>query len=325
VPLRWSPQTKTNLWSPERIAAAIVAGEPRRRPAVHFRAVPPTAPAVWTPRKRAEMRWRSATRKARTLPDFLILSAGRCGSTSLFASLCEHPRVLPPSHKEPHFFDRNHAQGLDFYRRLFPLEAHRRARARRVGGPVLSGEATTYYLLHPAVPERAHAVIPEARLVVILRDPVDRAHSHYHLSLSRGREKLTFEEALDAEPERLAGAEERLLASPSADEPSHRFHSYVARGMYLEQLLRWERPYGAGRILFLRSEDFFADPVGSLRRVTDFLHLEPHPGPLPPAKNVASYDTMKPETRRRLQEIFAEPNRRLEEHLGRELGWQAPG
>jgi hypothetical protein len=286
--------------------------------------VQPTAPAVWTPRKRAEMRWRGATRKARTLPDFLVLSAARCGSTSLFAALCEHPQVLPPSHKETHFFDRNHALGLDFYRRLFPLGVHRRLRARRVGGPVLTGEATTYYLLHPAVPARAHAAIPDARLVLILRDPVDRAYSHYQLSVRRGREDLSFEEALDAEPARLAGAEERLLADPTADERSHRVHSYVARGLYLDQLMRWEELYGREQILFVRSEDFFGDPVGAVRRVTDFLGLRPHPGPLPPAKNVASYDTMKPETRRRLQKIFAEPNRRLEEHLGRELGWQKP-
>lgn len=292
---------------------------------VWFRAVQPTAPAVWTPRKRAEMRWRGATRKARTLPDFLVLSAARCGSTSLFAALCEHPQVLPPSHKETHFFDRNWTRGLDFYRRLFPLQAHRRALARLRGAPVLTGEATTYYLLHPAVPARAHAAIPDAKLVLILRDPVDRAYSHYQLSARRGREDLSFEEALDAEPERLAGAEERLLADPAADEPSHRVHSYVARGMYLEQLLRWEELYGRERILFVRSEDFFADPVGAVRRVTDSLGLRPHPGPLPPAKNVASYDTMQPATRARLREIFAEPNRRLEEHLGRELGWQRPG
>ena len=270
------------------------------------------------------MRWRSATRRVRTLPDFLLLSGGRCGSTSLFATLAEHPQVLPPSHKEVHFFDRNYAKGLDFYRRLFPLAAHQRARERLVGAPVVTGEATTYYLLHPAVPARAHAAIPAAKLVAILRDPVDRVHSHYHLSVRAGREPLSFEDALDAEEERLAGAEERLLADVTYDHVSHRFHSYIARGMYLDQLVRWEALYGRERLLVLRSEDFFADPVGVVRQVTDFLGLEPHPGPLPEPKNVASYETMKPETRQRLRETFAEPNRRLEEHLARELGWQKP-
>ncbi len=279
---------------------------------------------MWTPRKRLNMRWRAATAGARTLPDFLVLSAGRCGSTSLFASLSEHPQVLPPAHKELHFFDRNFTRGLDFYRRYFPLGVHRRLRARRVGGAVQSGEATTYYLLHPAVAERAHGAIPDARLVVILRDPVDRAHSHHQLSVRYGVEDLSFEEALEAEPKRIAGAEERLLAEPAYDHPAHAYNAYVARGMYLDQLLRWEALYGRERILFVRSEDFFADPDGVVGQVTGFLGLAPHPGPLPAPKNVASYDTMKPETRRWLREVYAEPNRRLEEHLGRDLGWQKP-
>jgi Sulfotransferase domain len=125
------------------------------------------------------MRWRAATRWGRTLPDFFILSGGRCGSTSLFAILSAHRQVMPPSHKEVHFFDRNYQRGLGFYRRLFPLAIHRSVRARRLGAKVLTGEATTYYLLHPAVPSRVSAVLPDARLIVMLRDPVDRAYSHY--------------------------------------------------------------------------------------------------------------------------------------------------
>ena len=284
----------------------------------------PTDRARWTLRKRANMRWRGLTRSARTLPDFLLLSGGRCGSTSLFAILSEHRQVLPPAHKEVHFFDRNYARGLDFYRRLFPLALHRRLHARRVGRPVLSGEATTYYLLHPAAAERARGVIPDARLIAIVRDPVDRAHSHYQLSVRAGEESLSFEEALDAEPARLAGAEERLSADPTYDHRSHRVHSYVARGMYLGQLLRWERLFEPDRLLFLASEEFAADPPGTVRRVTDFLGLQPYEGPLPPPRNVADYAPMKPETRRRLREVFAEPNRRLEEHVGRDLGWQGP-
>jgi hypothetical protein len=320
VPLRWSPPTKTYLCS----ASAMT----RRRCYPRWLdscAVQPPARDRWTLRKRANMRWRSLTRRARTLPDFLVLSGGRCGSTSLFAILCEHRQVLAPAHKEVHFFDRNYLEGEDFYRRLFPLRMHRRLRARRAGAPVLSGEATTYYLLHPDVPRRAYDVVPDAKLVAILRDPVDRAYSHYQLSVRNGDETLSFEEALDAEPGRISGAEERLLADPAYDHPAHRVNTYIERGFYLDGLLRWERFYGRERLLVLRSEDFFADPLGEVRRVTDFLGIAPHGGPLPEPRNVAMYEGMLPETRRRLQEIYAEPNRRLEEHLGRDLGWQKPG
>jgi hypothetical protein len=271
------------------------------------------------------MRWRSATRSLRTLPDFLVLSGGRCGSTSLFAVLCAHPQVMTPSHKEMHFFDRNHERGLDFYRRLFPLAAHRRARERRLGLSVLTGEATTYYLLHPAVPARVFAAVPQVRLIAILRDPVDRAYSHYQLCVRAGKETLSFEDALDAEEQRLANAEERLLSDPAYDSPSHRYHSYVTRGLYLPQLERWEQLFPREQFLVLASEDFFSDAAGSVARVCAFLGLEPHPGPLPAPRNRATYEELRPETRRRLQERFAEPNRRLSEHLGLEFGWQRPG
>ena len=271
------------------------------------------------------MRWRTATRSLRTLPDFLLLSASRCGSTSLFAILCAHPQVLPPSHKELHYFDRNAARGLDFYRRFFPLAAHRRAHERRLGRPVLTGEATTYYLLHPAVPRLARAALPGARLVVLLRDPVDRAYSHYQLSVRNGLEPLTFEEALDAEDERLAGADERLAAEPAYDHPSHRYHSYVTRGLYLEQLERWHACFPREQTLVVRSEDLFERPGDALADVTAALGIGPHPGPLPAPRNRAVYDDMRPETRERLRERFAEPNARLEAYLGRELGWQRPG
>jgi hypothetical protein len=278
----------------------------------------------WSARKRVEMQWRRATRSARVLPDFLVVSGARCGSTSLFDILCAHHQVMSPSHKEVHFFDRNHRRGLDFYRRVFPLEAHRRARERRLGRPVVTGEATTYYLLHPTVPERVAAALPDVRVIAMLRDPVDRAHSHYHLVVRNGRERLSFEKALDAEPERLRGEEERLRADPGYDSPAHRHYSYVERGLYRPQLERWRDVVPAERLLVLRSEDFFADAPGSVRRVTDFLGLEPHPDPRRPPRNRARYEPMRPQTRRRLQERFAGPNRELEELLGVELGWQRP-
>jgi hypothetical protein len=272
------------------------------------------------------MRWRAATRSARVLPDFLVLSAGRCGSTSLFATLCTHPQVLAPSHKELHFFDRRFARDPDpdSYRRFFPTGVQHRARERRLGRPVLCGEATTYYLLHPAVPARIRAMLPGLRLVVILRDPVVRALSHYHLVRRAGRETMSFEEALDAEEERLAGEEERLLADPSYDSHALRYQAYVARGLYLPQLQRWEKEFPAERFLVVRSEDFFADPAGVTDDVSRFLGLEPHPGPLPKPRNRATYEPMRPETRERLCRVFAEPNRQLEAHLGRDLHWSRP-
>jgi hypothetical protein len=296
------------------------------------RARAPAAPAGerdheprWGARKRASMRWRGATRAGRVLPDFLVLGGQRCGSTSLFAILCDHRQVIAPSHKEVHFFDRNYLRGPEFYRRVFPLALHRRARARRLGRRVVTGEATTYYLFHPAVPARVAQLLPQARLIALLRDPVDRAYSHYQLSVRTGHEPLSFEDALAAEPERLAGEEERLATEAGYRSLAHRYHSYVARGTYVDQLLRWYAHVDRERLLVLRSEDLFERPEAVVAQVTGFLGVEAYRGHLPEPRNRVTYGGMRPETREWLRERFDEPNRRLVALLGRELGWQRPG
>jgi hypothetical protein len=282
----------------------------------------PAAARSLSAREKAAMRWRSATRRARVLPDFLVLGGQRCGSTSLYTMLTGHPQVMAALHKEPHFFDRNHRRGEDFYRRLFPLRVHERARERRLRGlPVVTGEATTYYLAHPAVPGRVAAMLPDVRLVAILRNPVDRAYSHYQLSVRGGWETLSFEEALAAEPERIAGEEQRLLDDPDFTGHSHRYHSYRTRGLYLEQLERWWATFPSDRLLVLRSEDMFADPAAVYGELAAFLGLEPDNRRTFDARNRVDYAGMAEATRSELEAYYAEPNRRLEARLGRALGW----
>jgi hypothetical protein len=282
---------------------------------------------TWAERRRwaARMRWRSATRRWRVLPDFLVLGGQRCGSTSLYDMLCGHPDVAPASHKEPHFFDNNHLRGEQFYRRLFPLQLQMRARERRQGRRAVTGEATTYYLAHPGVPARVRALLPDVRLIAILRDPVDRAYSHYQLSVREGREPLSFEEALAAEPDRLAGEHERLIADPSYRGVAHRFFSYRSRGRYIDQLERWWAEFPREQLLVLRSEDMFEDPRIVYDQLVTFLGLDPDADRRTfRARNRVSYDAMRPETRAELRSYFAEPNRALEQRTGRAFNWQAP-
>ena len=141
--------------------------------------------------------------------------------------------------KEVHFFDRPGFTALDGYRAAFPSAAAVGRAERSAGGRVVVGEATPYYLFHPAVPGRVAAALPDVRLIAILRDPVERAWSQYRHECDLGFETLPFPEALEAEEERTAGALERLLVDPAATSFEHQHHSYVARGRYLEQLERW--------------------------------------------------------------------------------------
>jgi len=259
----------------------------------------------------------------RVLPDFLIVGAQRAGSTSLFDYVCRHPRVPAPSHKEIHFFDQNYFRGEGWYRSHFPTVLEREYLRRRHGAPPLMGESSPYYLFHPQVPGRVRETLSEARIVVLLRNPVERAYSHYQLTRRRGHESLSFEDAIAAEPDRLAGEEERMERDPRYASVPHRFHSYVARGMYADQLERWLAVFPCDRVLVLASEELFAKPDETYGRTLAFLGL---PGlRLDDYRqlNRGGYEDMAPATRELLAERFREPNQRLYDLLDRDFGWES--
>jgi hypothetical protein len=247
---------------------------------------------------------RIATACERQAPDFIIIGTQRGGTTSIYRYLCEHPDVGAAFRKEVHFFDHYYDRGLDWYFAHFP----------RQGEYPLVGEASPFYLVHPAAPERARRAVPATRLIALLRDPVSRAWSHYHHKRKRGLETLSFEEALDRE-------EDRLGADPDPIGMAWRHHSYKARGEYASQLERWFTAFPRERVLVLKSEDFFADPARELAGVHRFLGLSPMiPQQFKPY-HLADYPPLDPATARRLREYFAPHNIRLATLLGRDFGW----
>jgi Sulfotransferase domain len=261
--------------------------------------------------------------RSRPLPDFLIIGAQRCGTTSLYRYLAQHPQVIgaAPS-KGVHYFDVNHGRSLRWYRAHFPT----RRRRDRAGAGAVTGEASPYYVFHPHGPDRVRAAVPDARLILMLRDPVVRAFSQYQQEYARGFEDAaTFEEALELEPGRLAGERERMLADPGYDSHALQHYAYVARGEYAPQLEAWRERFDATQLHVILAEEFFAEPAAVYGRVLEFLGLGmPASPPQFKAYNARPAGGMADETRRRLAQRFAEPNRRLEELLGRPLGWIAP-
>jgi lipopolysaccharide transport system ATP-binding protein len=270
---------------------------------------------------------RRATRRARILPSFIIIGAQRAGTTSLYDYLSRHPDVavaVTPGDvwwsKEVHFFDYRFWRGLDWYRSCFPL-ASSRSIARRKGRDLVAGEATPTYLLHPAVPERVAATLPDVRLIAILRDPIERAYSHYQLMVRTRREKLSFEDALDAEEGRIAGEVERMLADPRYKSGAFRDHTYITRSLYADQVERWFEHFPREQLLVLGAEEFLTQPAETYERVLSFIGLRPwRPQEFAP-RNRATYAPIDPRTRARLEQRFAEPNARLFELLGREFAW----
>jgi hypothetical protein len=159
--------------------------------------------------------------------------------------------------------------------------------------------------------------VPDVKLVLLLRDPVARAFSHYHNNRRLGREPLSFEDAIDAEEERLAGEEERLLADPRAVSLVHKRYSYLRRGLYAEQLIRWRACFPAEQMLVVDSGRLFADPRAVVAEVLAFLGVEPWEPPSFAARNEGGHGgSMREETRLRLETFFSPHQRRLEELIG---------
>ena len=258
---------------------------------------------------------------ARCLPDFLIIGAQKAATTSLFAYLQEHPAIWLPPCKECHYFTRPW-RPVAYYRAFFPTRGTRRQQERMLGHPLRIGEATPYYLHHPAAPARVASVLPDIQLIALLRDPVERAYSHYRHAVRHGFETLSFEDALAAEEQRAAGDAERMARAPYPMNAGHKHFSYVQRGRYAEQLRRWLRHFPREQIHIEVAEHLIDVPAETLARIEGFLKL-----PSAPDRKFGIHNKgnktgeMNPDTKASLREIFAEPNRELEELLGIELPW----
>jgi hypothetical protein len=267
----------------------------------------------------ARHRWRLATAPVRTLPDFLIIGAQKCGTTFLYQLLVQHPNVKPAFAKEVHYFDLNYRRGDNWYRSHFPLQM-------RESRTYITGEASPYYLFHPHAPRRSSAVVPDAKLVVLLRNPVDRAYSHYQHQVKRvikgqAPETLPFEEAIEVEERILPGEVSKMLRSEYYASSTHRARSYLSRGIYIDQLQAWSRFFPRKQMLIAKSEDLFSDTTNVLERMLDFLEIPRWAPETYSIPNKREYTGVGPLMRQRLDEYYKPHNQRLYEYLGEDLGW----
>lgn len=218
--------------------------------------------------------WNRISASQRMEPEFLIIGAQKAGTSSLFKYLMRHGGYLRPLLKDIYFFDNNYHKGLNWYLSFFPGTAAKADAERQTLGPVLTGEGATYYLLHPLAPLRVRATFPEMKLIVLLRDPVERALSHYFHNRRMGSETETSPEAaFRREAERLAGEEEKLAADSGYASYPHQTYSYLARGRYAEQLKRWFAAFPRDQFLIQGSEHFYADTDACFREVCRFLEI----------------------------------------------------
>jgi hypothetical protein len=250
------------------------------------------------------------------LPDFVVIGAQKCGTSTFYYLLVQHPHIDMPITKELHYFDNFYEEGLDWYRRCFPPPRF------KDGQRCVTGEGTPKYLFDPPVPKRMVKVVPQAKLIVLLRNPVNRAFSHYHHQVRNSDERRSFEEAIEEEEARLRVEWPRVLEDDGYAW-NYQQSSYLARGLYADQLQRWSKYFDKEQMLVLKSEDFFESPQDAVKRASDFLGLpEWEPEGAIRNKNEGGYtQKMDPDTRKQLEEYFAPHNQRLYEYLGMDFGW----
>jgi hypothetical protein len=264
----------------------------------------------------------------RLLPSFLICGGQRCGTTSLYRALAAHPAVLKAVlHKGVHYFDVGYARGDRWYRGHFPTYRQAARIERRHGVRVQTFESSPYYMYHPHAIARIAADLPEVKLVVLVRDPVERAYSHHAHEVARGYEsRVDFAKALALEPQRLRGVAERMADDAGHYSFAHQHHAYRGRGEYVRYLRRMASYVGRERIHVVDSAEFFRDPRPAYDAVLDFLGL-PGPGELEcpyPAferHNARPRSALRDSVRAELGAHFAPYDDQLAEWLGRAPSW----
>jgi hypothetical protein len=272
--------------------------------------------------KRVLHAWPQIDRGGRLLPDYIVIGTQRGGTSSLYNYLVQHPAVGRAQTKELRFFDRYYGKGVDWYRACLPSAASRERLRRRSGLELVVGEASPDYLFSPHAPMRVHELLPAVKLIVLLRDPVERAWSGYRHEVELGHETLPFEEAVERESERLERELERMLEDPMYWSVARQRCSYLARGRYLEQLRNWMELFPRERLLVLRSEDFYANQAAVYRTVQEFLGLPPFDLGRYATYNATRSAGMEPAMRARLSSYFRLHNRALYAELGRDFGWR---
>lgn len=270
--------------------------------------------------KRAWFAQARLTAGARALPDFVIIGAQRCGTTSLYEYLVADPGVRRALTKEVRFVDVNHGRGEAWYRAHFPT---RRSLRGNGGTASLTGEASPDYLWYPEAPRRLRAVAPEANLIVVLRDPVERAYSHYWHQRRRGFEPLSFAEAIEVESARCGEPEETAAGRAGPMDHARHHFAYVGRGLYAPQLERWLAEYPRSQMLILESDDLFGRPGAVVARAHEFLGLAPPAARDYPVYNRMGEGSVPVELRQRLRERFDAADRALAGILGATPSWRA--
>jgi hypothetical protein len=265
---------------------------------------------------------RRLSSKIRTLPSFIIIGTQRGGTTSFYKYLVAHPQIASAFLKEVHYFDHNHEKGMRWYKSHFPTLLYYYFKRLLTKKNMIAGESSPYYLLHPHAPRRILKVLPNVKIIVLLRNPIDRALSHYNHEVKNKRENLSFEQAISSEDERINGELDKMLRNEKYVSTPLLRHSYILRGFYSKQIKNWFTHFPKNNFLFIKSENFYDNPAETMDLAFEFLGVDSFHNNNYEVHNNLTYNPMSKQLRLKLKDIFESHNKSLSELLGNQFMWE---
>ena len=254
----------------------------------------------------------------RVLPDFIIIGSMKCGTTSLYYDICEHPCVSPAAYDEIGFFDSNFHLGLNWYRSMFPTK-RRIEDIRRKEGVAITGEDTPFYFWNPVAAKRIQKLLPNIKLITILRNPIDRAYSEYQDLVSSESNSPSFETFIENEIN--TRRKDSSLITEENFEIFNQKNSYLLKGIYVDQLKIWAGLFPKEQIFTLSTENLNSEPITTLESVFQYLNLPDYKIKNIQRQKQKKYVPMNSQTRKILIEFFKPHNERLFKFIGKKFDW----
>lgn len=252
--------------------------------------------------------WKAAQRRA---PDFLVIGAEKCGTTSLHHYLSQHPEILSPVEKEIDFFDLEYDHGIDWYLAHFP------PLPPQTGW--LTGETSANYLYSKVAPQRVFEHFPKTKLFVILRHPIDRMVSRYNMMVSNGAEKRSLETVVSQEMERI----QKAMTADDIPWPILNRCRHLGNSLYYYHLKRWLEIFPREQLLVLQSESLFSQPEPTMQQIFETLGLRHYSHATYPQQNAGDYQPINDDLYQTLADFFAPHIQKLEAYLGQTFDWSS--
>jgi len=269
--------------------------------------------------------YRNLTAKIRILPDFLIIGYLKTGTTSLYDYLIKHPQIIAATRKEIHFFDGYYYRGVDWYKANFCTLFYKKFLEIKIKSKIITGEATPNYVYFPDTENRIKKMLPDVKIIIILRNPIDRAYSDYNYRKKLGRgnlESISFHDAVKEEIAKFANPKKNFLDDLMDDYKGLDTRlPFVHLGIYLKTLKNWFEVFNKNQLFVIQTEELEECPQKVVDEVLNFLNLKPFRSSNFGKKNVGKYEEMNSETRKILFDFYKPYNEELENFLGKKFNW----